>query len=625
MKIINSLKKNFINIYIIMNILLIFINSYRLTIYKISYYTFSYYLVIAMIINIIIIGVYLIYKAIKKQKYRIKLFDWLILLILFLTAISMLFAINREFALLGSIYRYEGINVIVYYFSILFLSSITNKDTRKIIIYTILLTGVFQAVYGFLQANELKVVELSYNYDLIWVNGLTCNPNFFGSYMLICLSYSLGLLIEDNSIIKQIINVILVIIFMIGLLISNATSCAVALIALLIFIAVYCIKNKYYEKLICIILLISFTTMVINNEKMTTLVKDVIKTKNETIEIAKGNIQDNYGTKRIKIWKETLKIVPKYLVHGAGVDNYLFAFGKSPLRVSRNIYDKAHNEYLQILVTEGIFSLLTYLLLYFLVVIYGIEYTYKNKKIYLLLPVMGYMIQAFFNISVIEVAPIFYISFGLLIDRDYKNKHILYSKYIKRILDIIISLVSIIVLIPIYAFIALIIKIVDKSNVIYTQIRTGKNGKEFKIYKFKTMDEKHRVTKFGKLLRTTSLDELPQLFNVLKGDMSLIGPRPWITDYYKRFNDEQKKRVTVRPGIIGLAQAKGRNSIGIFQKIDYDLKYVNNITFINDLLIFIESFKVLFIEEDEKFIENNIKKELRELSKKNIIKVKKDK
>ena len=616
MKYLKIIKKNLLSIYIILNIIMIFIDSYKVTTYKIPYMCYANHLIIAMIINIIIIGIYLTIKAIKKQKYRIKIYDWLILLIMFLSAISMIFAINRYAALVGSFERYEGIYSIMYYFSILFLSSLLSNKSKKIVIIVIILTGVFQSIYGFLQINNIPFVQIIYKTPEIMASGLTFNPNFFGTYMLICLCYSIGLLIEGKTIVGQIINVFFITIFMIGLLISNATSCAVALLAILIYVIIYCIKNKYIEKMICIFILLTFITAVVSNEKKTTLVNDVIKTKNETVEIAKGNINDYYGTRRIKIWKETLKIVPKYWLHGSGIDNYAYSFGNQPLRIARKLYDKAHNEYLQILVTEGVFSLITYIILYISIVIYGIEYTYKNKKVYLLLPVMGYMIQAFFNISVIEVAPIFYIAVGLLIDRNHRYEHKVYRKYIKQCFDIIISFLLLIILSPLLVTIFILIKLVDNEKPLYTQIRTGKNGKEFKIYKFKTM-KNHRVTKLGRILRNTSLDELPQLINIIKGEMSLVGPRPWITDYYNKFNEEQKQRASVKPGIIGLAQVNGRNSIDIIKKIEYDIEYVNNISFITDLKIFIRSFKVIFVDEDANVIENNIKKELRELSKYN--------
>lgn len=159
----------------------------------------------------------------------------------------------------------------------------------------------------------------------------------------------------------------------------------------------------------------------------------------------------------------------------------------------------------------------------------------------------------------------------------------------------------------------ILIKLTTKDKIFYNQIRTGLNGKNFKIYKFRTMKNKS-VTKIGKLLRNTSLDELPQFLNVLKGEMSIIGPRPWIPEYYKRFNNNQKRRTEVLPGIIGLAQVNGRNDIDIFKKINYDIEYVDNLSFILDIkIILLKSFKSIIIKEDMNKIEEHLYNELKEL------------
>lgn len=200
----------------------------------------------------------------------------------------------------------------------------------------------------------------------------------------------------------------------------------------------------------------------------------------------------------------------------------------------------------------------------------------------------------------------------------------MYSRYIKRLIDIILSLIVLLLLWPIFIIIAILIKKEDKGPVFYKQIRTGRFGKNFKMYKFRSMNvvergkemtikHEQRVTKIGKFLRKTSLDELPQFINVLKGDMSFIGPRPWIVEYYERFNEEQKKRVDVRPGIIGLAQAKGRNGLTIFEKIKYDLEYVKNVSFIMDVKIIIESVKIVLKREHAEINQEDIKTELKQL------------
>ena len=196
----------------------------------------------------------------------------------------------------------------------------------------------------------------------------------------------------------------------------------------------------------------------------------------------------------------------------------------------------------------------------------------------------------------------------------------MYKKYIKRIIDIVISFIALIVLSPLLLIIAITIKIVDKGQVIYKQERTGKNGKNFKIYKFRTMKDK-KITKLGKFLRSTSLDEIPQFYNVLKGDMSLIGPRPWIPDYYERFDEKQKNRNNIRPGLVGLAQVNGRKELDIFDKINYDLYYVEKLSFLEDIKILIKSLKVIVKKEDIKVGKMYIQHELEVLEKQKIKKI----
>ena len=181
----------------------------------------------------------------------------------------------------------------------------------------------------------------------------------------------------------------------------------------------------------------------------------------------------------------------------------------------------------------------------------------------------------------------------------------MYAKYFKRILDFLLSLIAIIILSPVFLIIAILVRVKLGSPVIFKQKRPGKNEKIFTLYKFRTMTDKKdengnllpdekRLTKFGKALRSTSLDELPELFNILKGDMSIIGPRPLLVEYLPLYNEEQRHRHDVRPGLTGLAQISGRNSISWEEKFDDDIRYIKNITFINDVKIFFETIIKVF-------------------------------
>ena len=186
-------------------------------------------------------------------------------------------------------------------------------------------------------------------------------------------------------------------------------------------------------------------------------------------------------------------------------------------------------------------------------------------------------------------------------------------KYVKKMLDLFFSLLFIIILLIPMVIISLLIVIIDRSSFVFIQDRTGINGSIFKIYKFKTM-KNGKVTKLGKIIRRLSLDELPQLFNILKGDMSFIGPRPWIPEYYKKMNKKQKRRNLVLPGLTGLAQVNGRNEIDIFKKIAYDLEYVDNYSFLLDIKIIFKTFLVLFKKNDD-ISNEEIKGEIRDLEK----------
>lgn len=185
----------------------------------------------------------------------------------------------------------------------------------------------------------------------------------------------------------------------------------------------------------------------------------------------------------------------------------------------------------------------------------------------------------------------------------------MYKKYFKRLLDFILSLIAIIILSPVYLIVAILVRIKLGSPVIFCQERPGKNEKIFKMYKFRSMTsevdengnllpDEVRLTSFGKKLRSTSLDELPELFNILKGDMSIVGPRPQLVKDMVFMTDEQRKRHLVRQGLTGLAQVNGRNAISWEDKINYDLKYIQNITFINDIKIVIQTLIKVFKKED---------------------------
>ena len=184
----------------------------------------------------------------------------------------------------------------------------------------------------------------------------------------------------------------------------------------------------------------------------------------------------------------------------------------------------------------------------------------------------------------------------------------MYKLFFKRFFDFILSLIAIIMLSPVYLIVIVLVRIKLGSPVFFTQKRPGKDEKIFKMYKFRTMtnevdengnllpDDK-RLTKFGKLLSSTSLDEWPELFNILKGDMSIVGPRPLLVRYLPLYNEYQKHRHDARPGFTGWAQCNGRNSISWEEKFDLDVYYVNHITFLLDVKIIFKTVKTVLCRE----------------------------
>ena len=249
--------------------------------------------------------------------------------------------------------------------------------------------------------------------------GLSANPNFFGTLCVLSLCIAISFFFDVKKKYMKIFFGILIVILMSGLLISDTLSALVGLIAALIYLCYFAIKNKKIKLLIITIILLALITVVQTNIGKTNLLKDLVKTKNQSVEIAKGNVKDNYGTNRIYIWKNAIKVVPDNISYGVGIDNFYYAFGDHPLTMKGWFFDKAHNEYLQILVCEGIYALTAYLIFFGSIAYFGLKQSLKNKEVLLLLQIIAYLVQAFFNISVIEVAPFFYAFLGLTVNRDY--------------------------------------------------------------------------------------------------------------------------------------------------------------------------------------------------------------
>ena len=191
-----------------------------------------------------------------------------------------------------------------------------------------------------------------------------------------------------------------------------------------------------------------------------------------------------------------------------------------------------------------------------------------------------------------------------------------YEAFAKRLIDIVASALFMILFCWLYLILAIIVRIKLGAPVIFTQDRPGRNGKIFKLYKFRSMSDKRdengellpdaqRLNKFGRILRSTSLDELPELFNILKGDMSLVGPRPLLVKYLEHYNSFEMRRHEVRPGLTGLAQVSGRAALSWKDKFEKDVEYVDNVTFLMDLKVLFKTVKGVFTREGIEFKKGN--------------------
>lgn len=192
-----------------------------------------------------------------------------------------------------------------------------------------------------------------------------------------------------------------------------------------------------------------------------------------------------------------------------------------------------------------------------------------------------------------------------------------YGRFVKRFLDIVMAILALILLSPIFILTSIAILVNLGSPIIFEQMRPGKNEKVFRMYKFRSMNDmkdhlgnplsdQDRLPPFGRKLRSSSLDELPELVNILKGDMSFVGPRPLLVEYLPFYHEHERARHSVRPGITGLAQVKGRNSINWEEKFSYDLEYVRNLSFKTDLMILLKTLKVVILRSDIRVGEQHI-------------------
>ena len=401
----NKIKKNILPIYIIINILYLLIGSFLSCLNIIGKVYFSYgYIFVLLPINIL-------FAILLRKRYKKNIIYIFMILIIFFSILSTIFAFKKSVALFGEENRYEGLFMILYYLSLIYLSSLVEEKDKRKIVYTMVGVGIIEIIWGLLQKYNINIPTTIHNEER-YMNGFTGNPNFLATLILIDLCYLIGLFYESK---KKIIYIVLILFFLMGLMMTNTLSCLMGLFFVLFYLIIYSIKHKKFKGLIIIFVSTISVFMVLHFTNQTKLLNDLKIFKSQTTKMVTGNYDSdyNFGTGRVYVWKNALKHAPKYLLTGIGIDNFKYINNGHPIYRYERPYDKAHNEYLQILITEGLYCLLSYLALYFVI----LKRSIKNNELYLLLPLIGYLVQAFFNISVIEVAPLFYITLGLNIKR----------------------------------------------------------------------------------------------------------------------------------------------------------------------------------------------------------------
>lgn len=375
---------------------------------------------IIFIFGIVAFNFYIFYKVYNKDKLHLK--DIFIIILLILGVISYFFAFDKSIALNGTMGRYEGLRTLFSYYSFFLVASTIDKKHQQKLMYVLIFFGILQILIGTIQFLQIKNIfgyDRSNNFSVTYrfASGTFGNPNFYSTFILLIFMYIWSML--SNSQNHKILYLILFLIFGYGLFIGNTLGCILTSIIVLIISGLTKINKTNYKKMGVIIgsILIIISALFgglkhVNNSNINDIFRKNIE---EIAHIFENGLNDSSGNYRIYIWKESLKMVPKYYKTGIGIDNFSNINNGTYLCSPKECFDKAHNEYLQILLTEGIFTLIVYLTFIGYVIFNYIKKKDKNAhNTGLIYGTSAYLIQAFVNISVIQVAPVFYIFMGFI-------------------------------------------------------------------------------------------------------------------------------------------------------------------------------------------------------------------
>ncbi len=375
---------------------------------------------IIFIFGIIAFNFYIFYKVYHNDKLHLK--DIFIIILLILGIISYFFAYDKSIALNGTMGRYEGLRTLFSYYSFFLVASTIDKKHQQQLMYVLIGFGILQILIGTIQFLQIKNIfgyDRSNNFSATYrfASGTFGNPNFYSTFILLLFMYIWSMLINSQN--HKILYLILFLIFGYGLFIGNTLGCILTSIIVLIISGLTKINKTNYKKVGIIIgcILIIITALFlglkhVNNSNINDIFRKNIE---EIASIFEDGLNDSSGNYRIYIWKESLKTVPKYYKTGIGIDNFSSINNGTYLCSPKECFDKAHNEYLQMLLTEGVTALIVYLIFIGYVIYNYIKKKEKNAhNTGLIYGINAYLIQAFVNISVIQVAPILYILMGFI-------------------------------------------------------------------------------------------------------------------------------------------------------------------------------------------------------------------
>ena len=401
---------------------------------QISSILLSYGLMNSLLYSFVLVGFgifgLLLYLLSKIYNKRLKIYDFAVILFIFYAYVSYVFAYDQRIALLGFLNRREGLLVLSsYYIFLLVSTTLRDKKYIKWLVYLLSFNVIMQICYGFLQIFEVNFflgIEVRYKWKYAF--GFVGNSNFLSSLVVLLLGIWFGVYLFNDQ--KSLFNIIILEVFLLGHVICGSMSGFVGLLVMILLSIVYIVycyfqKNNWkilLKKLCLIVLLFICNIFILSLTGKNQYYKDVLELNSQFSEVVSGEIEDNFGTGRIYIWRKAFENMNDYIITGIGIDQFYYIGGEQTIYDSYTgaPVDKAHNEYLQILVTEGVFKCLTYIIFLMWIFVKSLIKIFKsNNNNYLFYGLFfaftGYCVQAFFNISITRVAPIFFIISGLLI------------------------------------------------------------------------------------------------------------------------------------------------------------------------------------------------------------------